>query len=470
MKIFYKIALIVSIVFQGLIAVERIQIEPNSFYELDLRFNNLQNFQSSYIVERPILNFQAPKDAFLFQIQPAVALESGESIPILSTWMQMELTTGFVFVNEMQVGFNSNLDSNYVGKEWRGGSGETVQSFLQWSNFRNSDSEFLVRAGRVYSQLGPGRHGQLLLGVYARPLDQLSFSYLRKLNKKLSARFYYQTASLDKISGHNRFLSLHRLEILGSNWYVNFSESLLYSRQTHGVDAVYLNPFLFYHGVQLNGPDLAGNTVGTVEIGYSWETNHVYGEFLIDDVQLDNEVIGDLEPDEVGMLLGFERAGENHYLSIETAAITNRTYKTTDRTEWFIHRNVPIGYELGSDIARFNLLNRYYFKEGWHLDTELDVIWQGEGDTNKAWDTPWADPSVTIESGYSEPFPTGIVEQSILLSADVLHYWTWERWLSLGFAYESIQNVDNVKDLDDKGWKIKLGASWTLDYKFELKD
>ena len=262
---------------------------------------------------------------------------------------------------------------------------------------------------------------------------------------------------------------MHRFEILGKKWYVNFSEALLYTRQNQGIDAVYLNPFLFYHGVQLNGPDLAGNTIGTVEIGFSWNTNHVYGEILIDDIQLDNEIIDDLEPNEVGILTGFEHAGKNHYLSVEAVAITNRTYKTSDRNEWFMHRNVPIGYELGSDIARLNLLNRYYFKEGWHLDTELDVILKGAGDMNKAWDTPWVDPSVTVESGYSESFPTGIVEQSTRLSAEVLHYWTIERWLSLGLAYESIQNVDNVKDADDKGWQFSLGASWTLDYEFDFK-
>ena len=469
MRIFYGIALACLCGFSGLVAAGRIQIQPNSLYELDLRYYNLQKFHSSYLLERPLFTSPRSNDAFLFQVQPTIALRSGENSPSLTTWMQLELKSGYTFVNEMQVGYNSDVDSTYIGNEWRGGRGATVQSFLQWSKSGKSESKFLIRAGRVYSQLGPGRHGQLLLGAAARPLDQLSFSFSRKLSKQLSARFYYQTADLDKINGSKRFLALHRFEILGKKWYVNFSEALLYTRQNQGIDAVYLNPFLFYHGVQLNGPDLAGNTIGTVEIGFSWNTNHVYGEILIDDIQLDNEIIDDLEPNEVGILTGFEHAGKNHYLSVEAVAITNRTYKTSDRNEWFMHRNVPIGYELGSDIARLNLLNRYYFKEGWHLDTELDVILKGAGDMNKAWDTPWVDPSVTVESGYSESFPTGIVEQSTRLSAEVLHYWTIERWLSLGLAYESIQNVDNVKDADDKGWQFSLGASWTLDYEFDFK-
>ena len=469
MKTTIRIVLLGLIALQVLTAASRIQIQPNRFYELDLRYNNLQSSQTVYVLERPFLTQPLPKDAFLFQIQPSISLESGESVPSLTSWMQLELKSGYLLVNEMQFGYDSDLDSTYIGKEWRGARGETVQSFLQWSNAWKTDSEFLVRAGRVYSQLGPGRHGQLLLGSRSRPLDQISFSYLRNLSKSLSARFYYQTATLDKINFNKRFLSLHRFEILGKNWYINFSEALLYSRHNQGVDAVYLNPFLFYHGVQLNGPDMEGNTIGTVEIGYSWLTNHIYGEVLIDDVQLDNEENGDLEPNEVGMLAGFERAGENHYLSVEAVAITNRTYKTPDRTEWFLHRNIPIGYELGSDVARLNLLNRYYFKEGWHLDTELDVIWRGEGNMNKAWDTPWVDPSVTIESGYSESFPTGIVEQSTRLLAEVLHHWTAERWISVGLSYESIQNVDNIEDANDKGLQFKLGASWTLDYEFDFK-
>lgn len=469
MRILYRIIILGLVAFSGLYAAKRVQTQPNGFQELDLRYSNLQSFESSYLLGRPLFSSPQSKDSFLFQIHPAVSLEAGEYIPSFTSWVQLELKNGYILVNEMQIVHNSDVDSTYIGKEWRGGSGATVQSFIQWSNIGKSDSEILIRAGRAYSQLGPGRHGQLLLGARARPLDQLSFSYKRNLNTRLSARFYCQTAVLDKIDGRNRFLALHRFEILGKHWYFNFSEALLYSRQNQGIDAAYLNPFLFYHGEQLNGPDLAGNTIGTVEIGYAWNTNHIYSEILIDDIQLDNKAIGDLEPNEIGLLAGFEHAGEKHYLSVECVAVTNRTYKTPDRTELFLHRNVPIGYELGSDVARLNLLNRYYFKPSWHLDTELDVIWQGEGNMNKAWDTPWEDPSVTVESGYSESFPTGIVEQSTQVSVEVLHYWTAERWICLGLAYDSIHNVGNEKDMDDKGWKFNLGASWTLDYEFDFK-
>jgi hypothetical protein len=469
MSIFYRIILFCIFIISGLHAEKRAQIAPNGFQELDLRYRNLQKFQPSYLLERPHFTSPVSTNSFLFQIQPTTFLESDVNTPSLTTWIQLELNNGYVLVNEMQIRQNSDLDSSYIGKEWRGGSGATVQSFLQWSNLGKSGSGILIRAGRAYSQLGPGRQGQLLLGAKARPLDQLSFSYMQKLNNHLSARFYYQQAALDKISIHKRFLALHRFEILGKNWYFNFSEAFLYSRNGQGIDAVYLNPFLFYHGEQYNGPDLAGNTIGSVELGYSWNSNHIYSEILIDDIQVENKIIDDLEPNEIGVLVGFEHAGKKQYLSIECVAITNRTYKTPDRAEWFLHRNVPIGYELGSDVARLNLLSRYYFKENWHLDTELDVIWQGEGKINKAWDTPWEDPSVTVESGYSERFPTGLVEQSTELSVEVLHYWTLERWISLCLVNESIQNVNNEKDVDVKGWKFKLGVSWTLDYEFHFQ-
>lgn len=454
----------------SLLAADRFQVTPNHYQELDYRIKHLKNAQLDAILERPFYTHYLNENAFSFQLQPELVQKSGFTIPSLTSWIQINLTKGFILVNEMRLGYDSDVDSSYIGKEWRGASGGTNQSFIQWQKKSSETSAITFRAGRFYSQLGPGRQGQLLMGASSRPLDQIAFSYKRKLNTQFSARFYYQTAMLDKINSNKRYITLHRLELLGKTWYFNVSEALLYARTNQGMDAVYLNPFIFYHMEQLNGPDLAGNTIGTIELGYLWKANHIYSEIMIDDIQLDNEVKGDLEPNEIGILAGFEHTAEKYYLGIEGVAITNRTYKTPSKPEWYRHRNLPLGYQLGSDLGSVNILSRYYFKDNWHLDASLDLIWLGEGNFSKAWDTPWEDSSVTMETGYSESFPTGIVQQSTILSVEVLRHWTPERWLSLGLSYESIKNLDNIQDSDDAGFKLNFGASWTLDYELVFEN
>ena len=425
-------------------------------------------FNSPNIRPRYINNAQA-KPSFLFQLYPKLIPNGNRQDGRINSWMQLRLNKSMVLVNEMHLNYASQNEDSYIGKEWRGISGLTNQSFLSWNKKMGLAGDMTIQIGRFYSQLGPGRHGQLLLGASPRPMDQLSLSLEHAILENLAARFFSQTSALDKIGSVGRFMSLHRLEISTSRWYIAFSEALTYTRDTQGIDLVYLNPFIFYHLEQINGPDLLGNTIGALEIGYKWKTNHIYSEILIDDVQFDNEVKGDLEPNEVGGLLGFEYAGDSYYLSIEGVALTNRTYKTPNPSEWFLHRNMPIGYELGSDVGRLNVLSRYYLHERWHIDTEIDLIWQGEGNLLKTWEAPWENDTITMETGYSEPFPTGIVEKSIILSAEVMRHWSRERWISLGVSYENINNVDNLQDEKQSGLNLHLGASWTLEYEAIFK-
>lgn len=451
--------------------VERSQIGPNSVYEVDLRYLNLSHQKNILPHSRPWLNSSnEPNESFLLQLQPTLTPNSSEHDAGLNSWIQFNLSNKLVIINEMRLNFASQNDSTYIGKEWRSISGFTNQSFLLWQPKLSSKGDLNIQVGRFYSQLGSGRHGQLLLGANARPMDQLSLSFGHPISKNLSARFFFQTSALDKIGADKRFLSLHRLELLGNKWYVALSEALTYTRNRQGIDLVYLNPFIFYHLEQLNGPGLLGNTIGTLELGYKWNTSNIYAELLIDDLQFDNEVKGDLEPNEVGGLIGYEYAGDNYYLSFEGVSLTNRTYKTPNPSEWYLHRNKPIGYELGSDVGRINLLARYYVKQDWHIDAQIDMIWQGEGDLAHPWDSPWDDESVTMETGYSETFPTGVIEETNRFSVEVMRHWNRERWVGLGLSYKKTINVGHIQDQSESGFSVFVSGSWTVAYEKIFED
>ena len=74
-----------------------------------------------------------------------------------------------------------------------------------------------------------------------------------------------------------------------------------------------------------------------------------------------------------------------------------------------------------------------------------------------------------METGYSEPFPTGVVEKSFVLSTELMRHWDRERWISLGISYENINNVDHIQDEKDNGLNIHLSVSWTLEYEAIFK-
>ncbi|NQV14265.1 hypothetical protein HQ531_02320 [bacterium] len=268
---------------------QRLQLIPGSFEEIEFRYNSLRDSSGSSKSERPYFLERSQEDGLLFlQLQPLIHNGKHGTDTDLISWVQLSFNNNLTLINEMQMNYASQNTSTYDGKEWRSINGLTNQSFLRWANQNREKNSILVQVGRFYSQLGEGRHGQLFLGAAYRPMDQLYFSFSRILYPNFKANFYFQTSALDKINSNKRFMSLHGLQISSEHWYVAINEALLYSRSAQGPDLVYLNPFIFYHLEQLNGPELLGNTMGTGEFGYKWDQNRFYIEVLIDDVQLDN--------------------------------------------------------------------------------------------------------------------------------------------------------------------------------------
>ena len=378
--------------------------------------------------------------------------------PGLQTFAAAVLPYGLSVVNVMTNDPHAAETPNYIGKEWRGISGYTEQAYLLWQT-RFSRITF----GRAYIVNGPGRNANLLFSGAARPMDQIRLEFFNK-------HFNFQSvaAQLDPIGGADRYLNSHRLTLYLKQWQFSITEAILYGGVGQRLEFAYLNPFIFYHGEQMNGPGLNGNTLGTVEISYSGNQWLAYTEILIDDVQLDNEVKGDLEPNELGLVAGIDLADplniEGLYLGLEYMALTNRTYKTVNPVEWYTHRNVPIGYAKGSDLDVWDLeISKYLNK--WQAILDLQYMRQGEGVMSKPWDSPWMDSTVTMDTGYEEPFPTGVAEKTLDLGLELRWRPSYQRYAFLRVNYQTIRNVAHT-DAEEQKFILTLGMHWDFRYEF----
>lgn len=378
--------------------------------------------------------------------------------PALRTFAAAALPFGISVVNVMTVDPYATENPNYIGKEWRGLSGYTEQAYLLWQT-RFSRITF----GRSYIVNGPGRNARLLFSDAARPMDQMRIEFFHKM-----FNFQAVAAQLDPVNGADRYLSSHRLSLYLKRWQLSVTETILYGGVGQRFEFAYLNPFVFYHGEQMNGPGLNGNTLGSVEVSYHGNRWRVYSEILIDDIQLDNEVKGDLEPDEIGIVAGFDLTDplnvEGMYLGLEYVALTNRTYKTVARHEWYTHRNVPIGYSPGSDLDCWDFEIKKYLNK-WQTILNLRYLRQGEGELSKPWDSPWMDSTVTMETGYSEPFPTGVVEKTLDLGLELRWLPSYQRYLFLRINYETIRNYRHTS-ADKQNLILTVGLHWDFRYRF----
>jgi len=84
---------------------------------------------------------------------------------------------------------------------------------------------------------------------------------------------------------------------------------------------------------------------------------------------------------------------------------------------------------------------------------------------SKAWDSPWEDSTVTMATGYDEPFPTGVVEKTFDLGLELRRLSSYQRYGFLRVNYQTIQNINHTLE-DKQNLILTLGIHWDFRYRF----
>lgn len=371
------------------------------------------------------------------------------------------------------IAYNQYLsdDPNYQGELWRGYTLFTEQAFA-----RIQLKQWQFTFGRDFQKWGPGKDAGLVLSDFARPLDQISarfrhpvfqFSFILSMldNRTLTGDSLIQQY---RATSARRYLVGHRLDIkLRQNLQIGFSEVVLYGGPDAQIELSYFNPFLHFYGEVVNTPNSAGNILGTIDfIYYPIYGIELYGEFLVDDIQVEKTGPSDLEPNELGILIGLQLADpllfDGMTLGFEFTKITNRTYNTVAEWEKYLHRNQPIAHFLGNDFERFKLDLNYWLTRTLQFNAGYEKRLQGEGSILKPFDEPWL--AYTVAEGYHETSPFGIVQHSQRYFFEGI-YQPSHRWhFSLSANYTRIRNFQNVPNARESGWNFRLGLWLDWDY------
>jgi hypothetical protein len=337
--------------------------------------------------------------------------------------------------------------------------------------------EFQLTIGRDFLNWGSGKTGRLLFSDHAQPLDHVAvgFKYKGLQFTLLAAQLdqWRLADSLVRAYGTlkaDRYLSAHRLTINFKNkLHLGLTEALLYGGPDANWELKYHNPVLYYHGELLNGGGSDGNGLLYLDWDwYPWRNWEFYGEFLIDDLQLEKTVPGDLEPNEVGTILGIRNSDllglKGSLVGLEYVRIANRTYNSPYEWEKFIYFNRPIGYCLGNNFDRWNVMASYWIMKGFQVKLTYDYIRQGEGSILDGWDTPWI--NYTLAEGYDEPFPYGIVEKSAIISLNLRYHCRFNAMIESQVSYGNIANVGHQSGENKNSWTLffrlhcDIGRTW----------
>lgn len=349
-------------------------------------------------------------------------------------------------------------DSSYIGKPMDELLIYTEQAYLSAEIGR-----FRFKAGRDFIRWGPGYDGTLMFSNIAQPFDFFQMS--ARLGP---LQYTFLTSILDRmeLSGDeatefggdvaNRFLSAYRLDLrlLRGRLQFAWSEAVIYGGPGRNAELRFHNPFLLYY-LSRTSRNVA-NTMGVLEFtAYPTKGIQLYGSLLVDHLKGTGD--SDIQPNEIGWQIGSQIADpfRLHGLTVsaEYTGITNRTYKTKNPWERFTHHDITLGHPLTHDFDRWRIDLSQWVSGFLKIKAGYGETRKGEGDLFAAWDRPWAGLS---DVGYSEPFPTGVVENRKEISVQ-LRVYPSAHW-GLEFDYCSINktNADHVlgEERTDTIWRV----------------
>ncbi len=294
-------------------------------------------------------------------------------------------------------------DETYTGKKWRGLAGEIEQAFFTYGT-----DNFRLTGGRFASFWGMRR--SLVLSPTAA-MDGFGYSvrWGRLLLSYRLARLDGKDPERDSVSQfENRYFAGHRLDIkMSRNFQAGLFETVVFGGPGRQVELYYLNPILFYHGAQLNEGNDDNTFVGCDFYFLPWHGVKLYGQFLLDDIQVDNKTQADQEPDEYAFLTGIYWADilPTVDVRLEYSRVTTWTFnQQLERNRYLVNGHL-IGGALGNDYDDLRFTVEKWLGKDFITAINFRLTRQGEGNVTDEWTAPW----LLATGKYRQSFPSGVV-------------------------------------------------------------
>tara|TARA_Y100001970_G_C14253323_1_gene873375 strand:- start:1013 stop:2251 length:1239 start_codon:yes stop_codon:yes gene_type:complete len=317
---------------------------------------------------------------------------------------------------------NRDKFPRYTGKERKisrlgYSSGETDLSGMGYQN-----NWLLLQLGRGRQEWSAGKGISLAISddspSYDYGLLGLDFGQIRY-------KYFHGFLETDSIFT-NRFITAKGIEITNnSNLIFSFSEIVIYSGIHRGLAIPYLNPVSSHLEIELNDRSNnmgigSGNAVWQLAFDSKIKKNmRLSLNLVIDEFILDSEEKNEGKTNGVAMSskLVWIKSKPKNLMSIYISYIHvgTHTFRHENGANNFVHRGLPLGTDLGSDMEKFSFGLNYYNKKNIIFEIETGVKNIGE---NTIINNPY-DPYENYNVG---PFPSGNVDVNQFFKI-VFEYW-----------------------------------------------
>ena len=346
-----------------------------------------------------------------------------------------------------QLGASNNLDEAYL-------------------RYHRPASRWSVTLGRRFLDWGPGRLGSLILSTTAPAPDliqgeiRLGKHRLQAFAGQISSETLFVTRTLgDSLSdGRTQFQEQasiqrtfygHRIDFSLWSWgRLALSETAIVASEGGGFDLKYANPVSIYVATQVesgSGDQKEVNIFHQLDGEAWWKGWHLYGAFVVDDLQVDSA--GRKKwPDQLAGSAGLDRnLGRRAMVSYEYRRLGSWTYLHRGSGTDAQHFERPLGAPEGPDMERHSLLLSWRPNDATRLWVSGERRRRG---INRLWTAE------NREGHVGEPFPRPPVEKRWIAQAGA--QWQLSPWMKaeLQLGWQSIEHVDNT-DRDEDIFEVR---------------
>lgn len=247
-----------------------------------------------------------------------------------------------------------------------------------------------------------------------------------------------------------RYFITHRLVVQPSRRLTfALNETFLYGNE-HGLDWRYLNPVTLLLLTQFDNGAPGNSQVGADVSWLASRSVRVFGQLMLDDIQIDKGTQGDMKPAVYALTAG-ATGGLRHGQATWTASYTrvsNLAYRTEVKQEEIALDSVGLARNR-SDYDKLTGRLTVAAMPNLLVGGELNFVRQGQGDFRNQFPpvSAWAD---------SLGFLTGIVQRTINVAGTAS--WSPSPLLSLSgyLGYNSITNANHVSGAHATRWVWRL--------------
>lgn len=408
--------------------------------------------------------------------------------PIIRSEFGFDIGNHLLLYTDATVDQTLKDDTLYTGSTKFGLDALHQQAYIQYS-----DRYFDFTFGRDYLSWGYGENGSPLVSTTAGALDMISLLvkthvvkfnwFVAQLNPMpeftpdTNSYMPFQTVGVpDPV--YNRYLTGSRFEFdIADKVFIGAYQAAVFGGQDASLNFQNINPMrLNYETAANNHSENSNNFLG-LDLSVFWPKGvNIYGQLMIDDWQVDHKTKTDLKPNlyaiqsgvrASNILQGLRVSGTDFSLQYSMAG--NRVYNEYNWASYqkLLLRNYPIANPYGDDFWDLDLSISQWLSYEWKLTVELTHVEHGSSNIYSFYTMPWlTDPNVTVQTGYREPFPFGVIRETNLLRLNALYQPAANFYGSASLIYSHDRNADYVSGLSKSQFSFLLTFYYNLSYSF----